>query len=242
MSCSKSELFGVCAVNSHRLTVMDRSTWLSQRRVAVVEEYDADAASWQEYSNDAQQRWVGRLLAECVPGGVVLDAPCGTGRYFPLVADAGLRVVGIDQSEGMLGQARGRGIAEALHLVGLQEMLLEGGFDAAMTIDAMENVPPEDWLIVLDNLHRAVQPSGYLYLTVEETSDAVIDTAHADLVARGLPAVRGEVVRGGVTGYHYYPTRAQVLAWLSQANWRLIDEGFTPENGWGYWHLLARRG
>ena len=221
--------------------VMDRMTWLSQRRVAVVEEYDADAASWDEYSNDAQQQWVGRLLAECERGGVVLDAPCGTGRYFPLIADAGLRVVGIDQSEGMLSQARRRGIAEALHLVGLQEMSLDGGFDAAMTIDAMENVPPEDWPIVLDNLHRAVRPSGCLYLTVEETSDATIDTAHADLVARGLPAVRGEVVRGGVTGYHFYPTRDQVLAWLSEADWRLIDEGFTPENGWGYRHLLARR-
>ncbi len=41
-----------------------------------------------------------------------------------------------------------------------------------------------------------------------------------------LPAVRGEVVRGGVTGYHFYPTRDQVLAWLSEADWRLIDEGF----------------
>ena len=64
-------------------------------------------------------------------------------------------------------------------------MLLDGGLDAAMTIDTMGNVPPEDWSIVLDNLDRASRPSGY------------------------LPDNR----------------RDQVLAWLSEAGWRLIDEG-----------------
>jgi len=38
-------------------------------------------------------------------------------------------------------------------------------FDAVMTVDAMENVPPEEWPLVLANLHRAVRPGGYLYLT-----------------------------------------------------------------------------
>jgi hypothetical protein len=30
----------------------------------------------------------------------------------------------------------------------------------------MENVPPEQWPLVLANLHRAVRPGGVMYLTV----------------------------------------------------------------------------
>ena len=41
-----------------------------------------------------------------------------------------------------------------------------------MTIDAMENVTPEDWPPVLANLRRAVRPGGHLYLTVEEADEA----------------------------------------------------------------------
>ncbi len=46
-----------------------------------------------------------------------------------------------------------------------------------MTIDAMENIPPEDWPTVLANLHRAVRPGGMLYVTVEEMDQAEIDAA-----------------------------------------------------------------
>ena len=60
----------------------------------------------------------------------MLDAPCGTGKYFPLVAAAGHQVVGADQSAGMLAQARVRGIASRLDHVALQEGLvfLDEGF------------------------------------------------------------------------------------------------------------------
>ena len=136
---------------------MDRQAWIDERRAAVMADYDAEAATYDQnpYPNEVQQAWVRRLLATCPPGGTVLDAPCGTGRYFPLVAESGRRVVGIDQSAGMLDQARARGIAIELQHVGLQELAFVARFDAVMTIDAMENVAPEHWPLVLANLHRA---------------------------------------------------------------------------------------
>lgn len=220
---------------------MDRSAWLGARRADVIAAYDAEAAGYREYPNEAQQRWVARLLDMCPAGGVVLDAPCGTGRYFPQVAAAGLDVVGIDQSAGMVEQARRRNIATALHHVGLQEMEFIDRFDAAMTIDAMENIPPEDWALVLTNLHRAVRNGGRLYLTVEEIDEEEIDADYAALKASGVPAVRGEVVEGDVAGYHFYPRREQVLAWFASAGWEPQEEAYTPENDWGYRHFLLRR-
>jgi SAM-dependent methyltransferase len=172
---------------------------------------------------------------------MVLDAPCGTGKYFPLVAAAGHRVVGADQSAGMLAQARARGIASRLERVALQDLAYVAEFDAVLTVDAMENIPPEDWPLVLANLHRAVRPAGVMYLTVEEVEQAKIDQAFQGLSAQGLPAVRGEIAQGGdVAGYHYYPGRDQAIQWFGREGLAILDEGFKREDGWGYRHFLLR--
>ncbi len=221
---------------------MDRRAWLLERRAAVEATYDAEAPTYDEHPYPAatQRRFVGRLMAACPPDGVVLDAPCGTGQYFPLVAAAGRRVVGIDQSLGMLEQARARGIAVALHQVGLQELRFQAEFDAVMTIDAMENVFPEHWPLVLANLHRAVRSGGHLYLTVEEVAESVVDGTFATLVARGLPVVRGEVIEGDVAGYHYYPGRDRVRRWLEAEGLAVVEQDTEAHEGWAYWHLLLR--
>src|SRR6188768_1801730 len=101
---------------------MDRIDWLAERSAAVEATYDDEAAAYDEhpYPVEMQHRFVARLLETCPPDGVVLDAPCGTGQYFPQVAAAGRRVVGVDRSAGMLEQARARGIALELQCVGLR--------------------------------------------------------------------------------------------------------------------------
>ena len=223
--------------------LVDRAEWLAARRAAVVREYDEAAAEYdaKDYPRQAQEEWVARLLAGLAAGGVVLDAPCGTGRYFPMVAAAGFRVVGVDQSSGMLAQARKRGIAEALEQRTLTGLDYRDQFDAAMTIDAMENVPAEDWPVVLANLRKAVIPGSPLYLTVEERAEQDIELEYQDLSRRGLPAIRGEVIEGNVAGFHYYPGRDRVLEWFAQVGLEVTAEGYTPADGWAYRHFLLRR-
>jgi SAM-dependent methyltransferase len=148
--------------------------------------------------------------------------------------------VGVDQSAGMLGQARARGLAARLEQVGLQELTYDSAFDGVMTIDAMENVPPEDWPLVLANLGRALRPGGHLYLTVEEVDQAEIDAAFDDAQRLGLPAVHGEVVEGDTAGYHYYPGRDRVDTWLRDAGFSMVHEDFSQHDGWVYRHLLTR--
>jgi SAM-dependent methyltransferase len=221
-----------------------RRAWLAARRSAVVREYDDEAATYDENLYDASlhEVFVRRLADLCPRGGRILDAPCGTGRFFAIVTAAGRRVVGTDQSTGMLEQARARGLAEAIEHVGLQELTFSRTFDGAMTVDAMENVPPEDWPIVLANLHRALKPDGHLYLTVEEIDQGKIDAAFADSRALGLPVVHGEVIEGDTAGYHYYPGRDRVLSWLAESGLALVDEDVSEHDGWAYRHLLLRAG
>ena len=140
----------------------------------------------------------------------------------------------------MLAVARARGLAESVQAVGLQELAFESVFDGSMTIDAMENVPPEEWPLVLANLRRAVLAGGHLYLTVEEAEEADIEFAFADAQARGLPVVRGEVIEGDTAGYHYYPGRDRVMAWLAAEGLQVVDEALDQQEGWGYRHLLLQ--
>jgi cyclopropane fatty-acyl-phospholipid synthase-like methyltransferase len=223
---------------------MDRRAWLAERRAAVVAAYDAEAATYgdHEYPSDLQREWVARVLDRIPPGGVVLDAPCGTGKYFPLVAAAGHRVAGVDQSAGMLARAQARGIAFSLAQRALQDMSYERDFDAVITVDAMEHLPPEDWPLVLAKLRQAVRPGGLMYMTVEEVGQSQIDWAFDRLCARGLPAVRGELVEGDAAGYHYYPGRGQAVAWMRREGLVIVDEAFRWENGWGYRHFLLHTG
>lgn len=92
-----------------------------------------------------------------------------------MIAEAGLRVVGIDQSAGMLAEARSLAVASSLEHLGLQELTFDSEFDAVMTVDAMENVPPGDWPRVLANLHRAARPGAFVYITVEEVERPHVD-------------------------------------------------------------------
>jgi 2-polyprenyl-3-methyl-5-hydroxy-6-metoxy-1,4-benzoquinol methylase len=158
---------------------MDRATWLAQRRRAVREQYDAEAPTYRteggDYPTPKHPAFIDRLLEATPPDGVVLDAACGAGKWFGAVREAGRRVVGTDQSAGMVEQALTTGLAERVEHIGLQELAFEAEFDAAMVIDAMENVAPEDWPVVAGNLARAVKPGGGLFVTLEEQEDEAID-------------------------------------------------------------------
>ena len=223
---------------------MDRQAWLRERRRTAEERHDTIHAFTydDQYGEigDTHRRFVTDLVEGCPPGGTVLDAACGTGKFFGLVLDAGRRVVGTDQSTGMLARARARHPAVPLERVGLQELAFEAEFDAVMCIDAMENIPPEDWPRVVANLRRALRPGGRLYLTVEEPDPADLDRVQADAAARGLPVVPGEMAEEGA-GYHYYPSREQVARWLEEAGLAVEAEDRSDEgDGYGYLHLLAR--
>ena len=221
---------------------MNRQTWLSERRAQAERSYTASAPTYDERepSSPVHAAFVALVDASVDVGGTILNAACGTGRYTDAILDAGLQVVGIDQSAGMLEQARRKHPGVEVEQTGLQELAFRDAFDAAICIDAMEYVPPEDWPVVLGNLRRAVRPGGLVYLTVEEIDRAEVDRAYADAVEASLPVVSGEHHRRG-GGYHFYPTRDQVTAWLAAARLEIVAEDTSPGTNYAYWHLLLRR-
>ena len=224
---------------------MDRITWLQQMRNDCEEQYDTvwaplygeDKAGL--YNNSTHQQFLQIFLRLLPQNSKILDAACGAGRYIPFLLDKGYSVIGIDQSKGMLAYAKGKFPSVQFEKVGLQEMDYREIFDGVICMDAMENVSPEDWSLVLNNFHQALKQNGYLYFTAETVENAdeneikqVFEMAQQD----GLPIVYGERADEGV--YHYHPTNQQVKEWTQQAGFEILKEG----NGeiW-YYHILLRK-
>ncbi len=225
---------------------MNRKAWLQEVRREAEQRFDAvHAPTYDELDSPitaAHRRIVNELISLCPSGGIVLDAACGTGKYFAMVLDAGRRVVGCDQSAGMLAQAAAKFPGVDTHKIGLQELVYDAEFDAAMCVDAMENVFPEDWPTVLANLRRAIRPGGYLYLTVEMTDADWLIESFATATERGLPVVPNEDTNRSGEAYHYYPPLTQVREWLDAAGLDLLKEVHSDGDhpSYSYEHFLTR--
>jgi SAM-dependent methyltransferase len=221
---------------------VERSAWLREVRRATERRFDLDYAPTYDIDDApmtaTHRRFVELVVAATPASGTVLDVPCGTGKYFGLVLGAGRRVHGIDQSAGMLAVAAAKHPLATLEQGGLQELTLAAPADGVLCIDSLENVPPEEWPLVLDRLRGAFAPGGLVYLTVEEIDRREVELAFARARADGLPVVMGEhTVRGG--GYHFYPTREAVRARLADAGLVVVDDATTTADSYGYWHLLT---
>ena len=219
---------------------MDRTQWKRERRLWNEVQMDTIYArqydeQWGGYVNPSHFTMIERLLALCPPGGAILDAACGTGKYWSMLLEHGFAVQGTDQSQQMLQQAQRKFPDVPVQHIGLQELAFVDAFDAVICMDAMEMVFPEDWPVVLANFRQALHEGGHLYFTVEVEAEEALAIAYQAGQRLGLPLIYGEYAHHG--GYHYYPTDEQVRIWLTDARFTLLD---TME-GDGYRHYLAKK-
>lgn len=222
---------------------MDRTTWLKELQRDCETKYDGYAPLYWEkyglYSNITHQRFIQEFLNHLSPNSTILDAACGAGRYESFLLEKGHTVIGIDQSQGMLARAKEKFPNVQYQKIGLQEIAYQEIFDGVICMDAMENVCPEDWMLVLNNFYHALKPEGYLYFTVETIENAdegEIKQAFERAQQGGLPVVYGEFPDEEV--YHYHPSNQQVKEWAKQAGFEILQEA----NGeiW-YYHILVRK-
>lgn len=219
---------------------MDRAAWLRERRQEAEERYSKLWAPlyWEEfglYPNATHQEYLKEFIYLLPPGSRVLDAACGAGRYLPMLIEAGFDTLGVDQAQGMLARAHEKFPSVPLEKAGLQELSHLEEFEGAICMDAMEHICPEDWLIVLGNIHRALRPKGNFYFTVELAEEEEVRAAFDQGRQQGWPVVYGEWVNDDV--YHFYPALEQVREWLLQTGFEVHREG----EGDGYQHFIVRK-
>jgi SAM-dependent methyltransferase len=224
----------------------ERMAWLQELRRVDERQEDALAgdfdANWGKIE-PTHQAFIERFLSRLPSGGRVLDAACGTGKYFPMVLASGRRLLGVDHAGALLANAAAKFPQVPTDQHDLQDLPYQGEFDGVLCVDAMEFVPPEDWPPVLERFRQALRPEGWLYLTVELASDDRVRAATQAARQRGLPVVDGEVIWEEPDGYyHHYPSMGQVRTWLAGAGYAIGEEAEGPwhQEGYAYHHVLAR--
>ena len=224
----------------------DRGAWLRNLRRVDEQQEDALAgdydAQWGEIE-PTHQVFVERFLSRLPQAGRVLDAACGTGKYFPMVLASGRSLFGVDHAGAALAITAAKFSQVPTDKQDLQELPYRGEFDGVLCVDAMEFVPPEDWPVVLERFRKALRPGGWLYLTVELAPDDRVRAANQAARRAGLPVVDGEVIWDEPDGYyHHYPSIQQVRAWLAAAGFAIEEEAEGPwhQEGYAYHHVLAR--
>ena len=239
---------------------MERAEWLKQVRSRAEALYDrVSSRYWVTFGmdeNETHRVYLQKFLERVAPGGVILSAACGAGRYDGYLLEAGHRVLGIDQSAGMLARAKEHFPEVEYKKMALHEMDFHEAFDGVICMDAMEHICPEDYPGILHGFQVALKPGGILYFTADREEEPDFDLkAYYELgKASGFPIVFGEVAderayewamaqpemtgeESDIAVYHYYPPLAQVRAWIVQAGLAIEAE----EPGSGFHHFVARK-
>ena len=161
------------------------------------------------------------FLSKLAAGGDVLDAACGTGKYFGLVLDSGRHVTGVDHSR---PSRRGTGEVPASRYSRsstsrnfLPRPVRRGD------VRRRDGVRSPGGLIVLANFRSALRPVGWLYLTIELVPEEEIRAANEAGRRSGLPLVSGEVIWDDPDGayYHHYPSVELARSWLADAGFEI---------------------
>jgi len=130
------------------------------------------------------------LVRQHVRGGRALDFGCGTGRSTRFLQGLGFGVIGVDVSEAMLSQARGRDPGGDYRLVteGLADLHADP-FDLVLAAFTFDNIPTDAQKIAaLKALRRRLSPGGCICAVV--SSPAIYQNEWASFSTRDYPANR----------------------------------------------------
>lgn len=125
-----------------------------------------DAASFRPEIREKIVKWI-LQQANLKPGDSLLDLGCGPGLYCIAFAEMGLNVTGMDFSENSLNYAREHDSKSTYIHQNYLTLDLENQFDIVTLISRDFNVlSRENASRFLQNVHRALKPSGYFIFDV----------------------------------------------------------------------------
>lgn len=189
-------------------------------KAATARQFDERAATWRTHGvpEGARLEQVTSRLA-CPPGGLVLDAGCGTANWTVALARQGYQVRGFDLSPTMIaeGQAQLRelGIAEAaagIEVGDVERMPFpDETFDAAVCFRVLDFTPRPG--VALTEFARVLRPGGRLVLSML----GALSPIKREWWRRFLPDYQGDTI-----GNNILPWEMETL--LTTLGWRLLEQ------------------
>lgn len=141
--------------------------WRQKR--TVIRRYDLTARIYeQRYVEEQQAKYQVALEALAVaPSGFILDVGCGSGLFFPCVADKAEMLVGVDASRGLLLQAKRRAASFSnVFLVRADADYLpfrESSFSFVFAFTVLQNMPAPS--TTLKELSKVASCQAYFVVT-----------------------------------------------------------------------------
>lgn len=125
--------------------------------------YDQRAASYAAASHDMDLRPLyARFLPHVRPGGLILDAGCGSGRDALAFRQAGFRVEAFDASPQMARQAALL-LEQDVPVLCFEDVAWQDHFDGIWACASLLHVAPADLPDALRRLQRALRPGGVMF-------------------------------------------------------------------------------
>src|ERR1035438_504053 len=119
---------------------------------------------WDAVQYDAKHAFVyekAKGLVELLapkPGERILDLGCGTGALTAEIAEGGAQILGVDQSEEMISQARKKFPALKFEVSDARELRFTAEFDAVFSNAVLHWIPEAEQ--VVSGVARALKPGG----------------------------------------------------------------------------------
>jgi 2-polyprenyl-6-hydroxyphenyl methylase / 3-demethylubiquinone-9 3-methyltransferase len=220
-----------------------------------VAKFDALAADWWKPTgpmaplhamNPARMGWIAERLGP-LEGLRILDVGCGAGLASEWLARRGAVVTGLDAAGAALEAARAHAAAQGVavdYREGTPESLEEGGFDAVISLEVIEHVPPAERAAFCAALARLARPGGQVFLsTLNRTRRSYLFAIlGAEQILRWLPR--------GTHDWKQFVTPAELGALLRGAGLAVTDvagmvpslrSGFRIARDTGVNYLMAAR-
>ncbi len=191
--------------------------------------------SWQNWSSTISEEmdgitrsehypFIARVLHHVDPGGLVLDAGSGLGRWVFFAAQMGYRAYGIDLSEKALAisqkYASENGLASQFLMSDLRvQPISTGSFNCVFSLGAIEHFP--ETAIAIKEFYRILRSQGRCFVTTPNTF-----SFHGAIGYKILALMKNR--RLGYLGYEDTYTPKALARMMREAGFTGVESGIVP--------------
>lgn len=171
-----------------------------------------------------------KFISFLKPGDLVLDAGCGPGHESKFLIDHGLKVIGTDISDKMIGIAK-REVPKAnfcvMDIRKVDEMSVS--FDGIFAKASLLHIPKNETQSVIKNILSRLKPGGYFFIIVKENKD-----------------IEEEVVKENDYGYEYerffsYYSMEEIKNYFRNLKMKIVFAGYAKSSHTNWIQVIAQK-
>ena len=165
----------------------------------------------------------------------VLDLGCGNGRFFNFLKDSKINYIGIDNSEGILKQAKIKHPEQNFKFGDILDIPEQNEeFDVVFCIAALHHIPHEYRTDALKEIKRVLKPEGYFIMT----NWNLWQKKYLPLILKSTFKKFGDVYipwytpKGKLIARRYYHafTKMELSRLADKSNFKIIEQYYTKRN------------